>query len=100
MSDDVIVTFEIALPEQAAHGFASMGGHGLEATKAFPGCKSVRIVEHKDDPARFLFVECWESEDAYHNYIAWRTDRGEFQALQSMANSTVTNIWPRTVASV
>lgn len=100
MTDGVTVTFEITLKPEAAEGFSRMGEEGLEATRAFPGCRGVRIVRHQDDPCRFLFVELWDSEADYRSYIAWRTERGEFQGLQVMATRTETNIWPHLVAAV
>jgi quinol monooxygenase YgiN len=99
MTDDVTVTFEITLPPEAADGFSRMSSEGLQATRDFPGCRDVRIVRHKDDPCRFLFVERWDSEDAYRAYIAWRTERGEFQGLQAMAKKIETNIWPQVIAT-
>ena len=100
MTDVVTVTFEVCLPPAAAEGFSRMGSEGLEATRNFPGCRGVRIVQHKDDPCRFLFLEQWDSEQAYRDYIAWRTERGEFQALQQTATSTITNVWPRVIVEV
>lgn len=97
--EEVTVTFEIVLPLQVAEGFSHMGADALEATKAFPGCREVRIIRHKDDPCRFLFVERWDSEAAYREYIAWRTERGEFQTLLAMASKVETNIWPVVVAA-
>lgn len=100
MNDDVTVTLEITLKPESVEGFSRMGGEGLEATKNFPGCREVRIVQHKDNPCRFLFVERWESEEAYRSYIAWRTERGEFQGMQVMATNIGTNIWSRLIAAV
>lgn len=100
MANEITVTLDITLAAQAAEGFASMGGEALKATKEFPGCLDVRILRHKDDRCRFLFVERWESEDAYRAYIAFRTERGEFQSLQKMATSITTDIWPTVVAAI
>jgi quinol monooxygenase YgiN len=99
MTQDVTVTFEITLKPEAAEGFGRMGGEGLQATRDFPGCREVRIVRHKEDSCRFLFIERWESEEAYRSYIAWRTERGEFQGLQAMATRIETDIWPQVVAT-
>jgi quinol monooxygenase YgiN len=100
MTDAVTVTFEVCLPAEAADGFSNMGAAMLEGTRTFPGFREVRIVQHKDDPGRFLFIEQWDSEQAYHDYIAWRTERGELQALRQMATRVETNIWPRTIVAV
>lgn len=99
MSNEVTVTLEITLVPEAADGFAQMGGTALQATRDFDGCIDVRIVRHKDEANRFLFVERWASEAAYQAYIAWRSERGEFQALQTIATKVETNVWPTLVAS-
>ena len=72
----------------------------LIGTRNFPGCNAVRIVQNKDEPIRFLFIEWRVSEEAYRSYITWRTERGEYQTLRSMAIKLETDIWPRTVALV
>jgi len=97
--NEVTVTFEITLKPEAAEPFSQMGSQGLEATKDFPGCREVRIIRHKEDLCRFLFIERWENEEAYRAYIAWRTGRGEFQGLQAMATKIETNIWPTVIAT-
>ena len=100
MTQDVMVTMAMTLPPEAAAGFAKLDPAGLAATRQFPGCLGVRIVMHKDDPTRFLFIERWETEQAYHDYIAWRSERGEFQALESMALSIAIDVWPHTIVDV
>lgn len=100
MTQDVVVTMAMTLPPEAAARFAQLDPAGLAATKDFPGCRGVRIVLHKDDPTRFLFIERWETEQAYHDYIAWRSERGEFQALEAIALSMTIDVWPRTIVDV
>lgn len=100
MSSDVVVTMDLTLTPDAGPRFAQMDHTALEGTRNFAGCREVRIVRHKDDAHRFLFVERWESEEAYRNYIAWRTESGEFQALQAMAVSIRVDIWPQTIVAV
>ena len=99
MSAEVTVTFDFTLKPEAAAGFSRMEDDGLAATRSFPGFLEVRIVRHKDDPCRFLFIERWASEQDYHNYIAFRTERGEFQPLLAMTTSSAINIWPQTIAA-
>lgn len=100
MNQDVVVTMDVALKPDTSERFAHLDQAALEGTRNFPGCRGVQIVRHKDDPNRFLFVERWETEQAYTDYIAWRTERGEFQGLQQMAVSVDVDIWPQTVLTV
>jgi heme-degrading monooxygenase HmoA len=57
-------------------------------------------VQHRDDPTRVLLVELWATEEAYRNYIAWRTERGDMDAIGRLAHSTAVNVWPHLVAQV
>lgn len=100
MATDVIVTMDLLLTPEAGPHFARMDPGGLEGTRNFPGCRAVQIVMHKDEPNRFMFVERWESEEAYRSYIDWRKESGEFQALEAMATSIKIDIWPHTIVSV
>lgn len=99
MPDEVTVTLDLTMKPEAAQKFSQAGSGGLSATKAFPGFREVRILNHQDDPCRFLFVQRWESLDAYHAYIAWRTERGEAAALEAMTVRSTTNIWPNVIAA-
>ena len=76
MNEDVVVTMDVVLKSEHSARFAQMNPAGLEGTKNFPGCRGVQIVRHKDDADRFLFLERWENEQAYRDYIAWRTESG------------------------
>lgn len=100
MSADIIVTMDLAVKPEAAPGFAQMDAKGLKGTRTFPGCRGVQIVQNKDDACRFLFIERWESEDAYRKYIAWRSESGQFQALEGMTTAIKVDIWPLTIATV
>lgn len=100
MSSDVVVTMDLQLTPEAGPHFARMDASGLEGTRNFPGCRGVQIVLHKSDANRFMFIERWESEDAYANYIKWRKESGQFQALETMATSIKIDIWPQTIVTV
>lgn len=98
MNDGISITFELNLKPEVAAGFISVGQGILQETVKYPGFRNVRIVQHKEDPNRLLFIERWESESAYHNYIAARTATGELAGMQSLAVKTETNFWPHLIA--
>ena len=99
MTGEVTVTLETVMSAEAAERLIAGGNAGLAETRTFPGFREVRILRHQDDPCRFLFVQRWESVEAYRSYIQWRTDRGEFQALEATTIHAETNVWPHVVAS-
>jgi quinol monooxygenase YgiN len=96
-ADGVTITFEFRLKPEAVEGFLQNAGPMFEGTKGYPGFRSIRVVQHKDDPARILFVEHWDSEEAYRSYIAWRTERGDMAALGQAVISADSNVWPNLV---
>ena len=99
MSDTggVTITFELRLKPEAVDFFKGAAAGMLEGAKSFAGFRTIRIVQHKDDPTRILFVERWESEEAYASYIAWRASRGELEGLKAFAVSAETDVWPNLV---
>jgi quinol monooxygenase YgiN len=88
------ITFEIALKPEAVDAFVAM----LPDTASFPGCRSLRGVRHKDDPARLLLIERWDSEEDYAKYLAWRTERGDVDRVAAMATGWTIEVWPTLVA--
>jgi heme-degrading monooxygenase HmoA len=96
-TDGVTITFELRLKPEAVDFFKGAAAGMLEGAKGFPGFRNIRIVQHKDDATRMLFVERWDSEQAYQDYIAWRVSRGEMDGLKEFAVGTETNVWPNLV---
>jgi heme-degrading monooxygenase HmoA len=98
--DGITITFELRLKPEVVSGFLEGFPHMIKETSEFPGFRSIRVVQHKDDPARVLLVEHWDSEDAYNKYIAWRAERGDFDTLGQVTNSTEVNVWPTLVVQI
>jgi quinol monooxygenase YgiN len=96
-AEGVTITFELRLKPETVAGFLAAIPKMLLETKEFDGFRSIRVVQHKDDPTRVLMVELWDSEEAYRKYIDWRTARGEMDGLAQLTNGTDINIWPRFV---
>jgi quinol monooxygenase YgiN len=53
-------------------------------TRAFEGCRDITAYVDADDERSFVFVEHWDSRDAYQKYFAWRTETGVIAELLSM----------------
>lgn len=95
--DGVTITFEFRLKPEAVGPFLQGASMMFQGTTDAPGFRSIRVVQNKDDPALILFVEHWDSEQAYRDYIAWRTERGEMDAFAQAVVSTELKIWPKLV---
>lgn len=94
MDDGVSITFDFRLKPETAENFLAAGAALLHGTSDFPGFRSIRIVRHKIDRNRVLFIEHWDSEEGYGKYIAWRTESGMVAAFDQIVESSTTNIWP------
>lgn len=98
MSNGVSITFDFQLKLEAVEAFVGGAQGMLQGTSDFPGFRSIRVVRHKDDPNRVLFIERWDSEEAYRKYIAWRTETGTMAAFGQIIERADTNVWPTLVA--
>lgn len=95
----VTITMEMNLKPEVADQFCSSLPEMIKETVARPGFIGIDIVRNKDDRARLLFVERWETEQAYHDYVAWRTERGDMAAMADLlAEAPKLAVWPTTVA--
>lgn len=56
----------------------------LARTRAFDGCRSVTVVQDRDDPTRVLAVEQWESLDHDAAYRAWRAGDGAITEMPAL----------------
>ena len=93
----VTITLELELRPEAVEPF--LKGVNLQGATAAPGFRSMRMVQHKDDPARLLFVEEWASEADYRAYSGGREERGELEGLKRITLRTELNVWPNLVVS-
>ena len=100
MSDGVTITFEMKLKPEAAAMFPQMGPQILASPSEFPGFQSLRIVQHKDDPTRIMFIEKWDCEEDYKAYIAERTKGGQMGQLGQIVENTQTNVWPTVIGEI
>src|SRR5690349_23855922 len=93
MADGITVTLELRLKPEAVDIFPQHAPRILESPSEFPGFRSLRIVQHKEDRARILFVEEWDSEEAYHAYLEARTQGGNIGQLAQIVSESTTTIW-------
>lgn len=67
----------------------------LAATRAFPGCLGVTVLNDSDDPAHVAIYETWESIERDQAYRAWRatpegaSDLGSIVATRKITQYTV-----------
>jgi quinol monooxygenase YgiN len=99
MTDGVMVTVLWHLKPEMVEGFCAALPAMLQDTAKFPGFRNIRVVRQAANPNRVLFVERWDSEAAYHSYLAWRTKRGDLDGVEAMMAAPLElDFWPVLVA--
>ncbi len=80
----VVVLVSIPFDEAKADEYKAALKSMLPDTRARQGAIKVHLIEDKDQPADVVVYEEWESRKDHEDYIAWRTERGDMDALASM----------------
>ncbi len=53
----------------------------LPDTRQFEGCQAVSVYQDEDVPASIVVWGTWDSRGHFEKYLAWRTARGDQEAL-------------------
>lgn len=94
----VKVTMSVTLRPNAVDGFCGALPEMIRDTAKRPGFHDICIVRHATEP-KVMFIETWDSEQDYHNYIAWRTERGEMEGMTTIVTEPPQlEFWPVVVA--
>ncbi|MDQ4419257.1 antibiotic biosynthesis monooxygenase [Sphingobium sp. DEHP117] len=97
--DGIRVTFLIKIKPSAADAFCDNLPEMIKETAKRPGFGDLHIVRHSTEPGTILFIETWDSEQSYHDYIAWRTSRGDMDGMNEiLVEPPRLDFWPTTVA--
>lgn len=56
----------------------------LPDTRQFEGCQAVSVYQDEDVPASIVVWGTWDSRGHFEKYLAWRTARGDQEALGAM----------------
>ena len=95
---EVMVTLDLDVKPEVIEPMCAGLPDMIKDTATRPGFIEIRIVR-LPGTNRVKFVERWESAQAYEDYIAWRTERGDMDGFaESMNSPPQITIWPVTVA--
>lgn len=96
---EVMVTLDLDVKPEVIEPMCAGLPEMIKDTAKRPGFIEIRIVR-LPGTNRVLFVERWASEQAYHDYIAWRTERGDMDGFaEGLASPPQMTVWPVTVAT-
>ena len=96
----VVITLDLDVKAELVDAVCGGVAEMIKDTAKRPGFIDIRVVR-QPGTTRVLFVERWESEQAYNDYIAWRTERGDMDGFAATLNAPpVMTVWPDTVAAI
>src|SRR5277367_5545593 len=55
--------------------------------QAYKGFRNIRLLRSDFDPNHFMLIEEWDEAQNFHDYVQFRTDRGEMPGLAAMTVS-------------
>ena len=58
----------------------------IHDTRGFDGCLDINIYSENEGEG-VIFVEHWEDQSKYENYLAWRTESGVMDKLAAMLDA-------------
>lgn len=91
MSDGVTIIMTMDVKPEVVDGLAAGFPEMIKDTAKRQGFRSIRIVRSGN---KLNLIEEWDSEADYDAYIAWRTERGDMDAMGSMVNGVEKSVWP------
>lgn len=96
----VVVTLDLDVKSEAIDGLTTGLPEMIKDTAKRPGFIDIRIVR-EEGTNHVLFVERWETEQAYNDYIAWRTERGDMDGFAQALNAPPKmTIFKETIAAI
>ncbi|WP_397448479.1 putative quinol monooxygenase [Pseudomonas sp. NA-150] len=94
MNNAITVTLQMKVKPSLKDAFLDELTVRVAETLAFSGSLSMQVVRQHDDPCTVLFIEKWESTDAFNLYLAWRSQRNDMWRLGEMLSETpLMNVW-------
>jgi quinol monooxygenase YgiN len=84
MKDGATVTVNWVLKPEAVDKFISTLEAMFHETRLRPGFRTIRLLRSESDSARFILIEEWDEAQNFHDYVAWRTGRGEMEGFIAM----------------
>ena len=77
----VLVLLEMKMKPENVDDLTDCLKSELHATRGCDGCNGLAFHRNQDDPNTMIAVEDSDSRQQYKKYLAWRTDRGDFEKL-------------------
>lgn len=79
MSVNLVINFSVK--QENLHAFKDLLGNIKVSLPTVPGCQSVRILGHLEDPLAFTLVEAWDSKEAHGDYLEKLASSGQWASI-------------------
>jgi quinol monooxygenase YgiN len=80
----IVATLRLPVQPDKVEQLKSFLKADLPDTRQFEGCQAVSVYQDEDVPASIVVWGTWDSRNHFEKYLAWRTARGDQQALGAM----------------
>ena len=87
MPQAIIVTVAWVIKPELANAFVETLRGMFPETKLRKGFRNIRLRRSDLDPHHFLLIEEWDEAQNFHDYVQFRTERGETAGLLAMTAS-------------
>ena len=87
MSEGVTVTVAWAIKPELADTFVKSLRGMFPETRLHEGFRNIRLLRSEDVPDQFLLIEEWDEVRNFHDYLQFRTERGDAAELAAMTVS-------------
>lgn len=96
----VTITVTYDFNSDAGEDFLEAFPETLKATAEFEGFRDITVFRNGKNPRQILYIQRWDSEEAFTKYVAWRSERGDMDALAGMISKPPTvEFWPTIVTT-
>lgn len=101
MTDGMTITMIFTLKPESLEGFLAALPELFKDTRKRPGFRDLRAVQNRDNPNRVMIFQTWDTDQSYMDYLEWRRQRGELDALaEMMAAESELSFWPNVIARI
>jgi quinol monooxygenase YgiN len=87
MPKGITVTVAWIIQREFANEFVETLRGMFPETRLHKGFRSIRLLRSDFDPNHFMLIEEWDEAQNFHDYVQFRTDRGEMPGLAAMTVS-------------
>jgi quinol monooxygenase YgiN len=84
----ITVTVAWIIKPELANAFVEALRGMFPETSLHKGFRNIRLLRSNLDPNHFMLIEEWDEAQNFHDYVQFRTERGETAGLLAMTAST------------